>query len=136
MRANLNAAIQYAQHHPFDVKQRVCAILIPVDKRGRNQSYWAIGYNKPKSHPLQKKFGRNVHSIFLHAEIDAIIQANREGYNISGARIFVARVLKDGTPALAKPCKGCQKALLQYEIEEVWYTTNGGDDYINLYEDD
>ena len=35
----------------------------------------SIGVNSRKSHPFQKKYGKNDDSIFLHAETDAIKNA-------------------------------------------------------------
>jgi len=81
-----------------------------------------IGFNKYKTHPLQKKFGRNPHSIHLHAEMDAIVQAVMARDSIDGASLYIARVLKDGTPALAKPCVGCERAIIHFGIKEVSWT--------------
>jgi deoxycytidylate deaminase len=37
----------------------------------------AMGTNKNKTHPFQKKYASNADAIFLHAEIDAICNALR-----------------------------------------------------------
>lgn len=44
-----------------------------------------------------------------------------------GSVVFVARVLrKDGTAALAKPCKSCQALLKAAGVVRVYYTTAKG----------
>lgn len=88
-----------------------------VDRRGK---IIAQGINQRKSHPLQAKFSNHPESIYLHAEIAALVDARSE--NLTGATMYVARVLKDGTPALAKPCKGCQKALISFGLKDVIWT--------------
>lgn len=95
-----------------------------------------IGYNSYKSHPLQKKFSEDPEcKIHVHAETDAIIKACNYFTSKSGTRrnywgeielgnfkLYVARVLADGTPALAKPCIGCQSAIVAFGIKEVCWT--------------
>ena len=81
---------------------------IIYDKRGRVLS---IGKNSyVKTHPVQAKFANecgDVHKMFLHAEIDAIIRCR----DISKAhRIFVSRPTKTGY-GLAKPCPICMHAI-------------------------
>lgn len=81
-----------------------------------------VGYNKSKSHPLQYRFTGDTNKIYLHAEIDALVRASQMGINIHYSRIFIARVLKDGSRALAKPCKYCWKALLHFGVAEIGWT--------------
>jgi deoxycytidylate deaminase len=80
------------------------------------------GFNSRKTHPLAKKFGRNEKAICIHAEIDAIRRCVASGDDPRGGSLWVARVLKDGQRALAKPCEGCQRAILAFEINEVEWT--------------
>lgn len=39
-----------------------------------------------------------------------------------GAIVFVARVLRDGSLAQAKPCHNCQSSLRNFGVQEVYYT--------------
>jgi tRNA(Arg) A34 adenosine deaminase TadA len=39
-----------------------------------------------------------------------------------GSVVYVARTLKDGTIAMAKPCKACQNALRHRGVKRVYYT--------------
>lgn len=119
MSRGLDKAIQYALQNPITSLPRMAAVLeipnIPV--------LW-IGYNKLTTHPLQKEFGRNASAIYLHAEIDAIVRALEEvSVPFHDAHMYVARVWKNGTPALAKPCVGCERAIVHFGITHVEWTT-------------
>ncbi len=87
------------------------------DKRGRVLSREQNSYRK--THPLQSAFSKkygNGHQIFLHAEIHALIKLKDWS---KAYKIKVERYNKDGTPALAKPCKVCSEALQGAGIEIV-----------------
>lgn len=93
----------------------------------------SVGFNRNKTHPLQKKFGRNEESIYLHAEIDAIIQARRylTSDEIKSSIIYTAR-RKFTTHTdkevwgLAKPCEGCMKAIKTFGFKAGYYSTERG----------
>lgn len=86
----------------------------------------SIGVCSYKSHPIQKKFGKNQQSIYLHAEIDAISKAHKR-VDLSQCSLYVVRVkyvqgkLVDG---LAKPCEGCARAISAFNIRNIYYTEN------------
>jgi hypothetical protein len=94
-----------------------------------------IGRNSYRSHPVAKRFSGTDAKICLHGEIDALVKATnyftkRSGIHrskafsvdLSGFSISVARVLADGSPALAKPCQSCQRALDHFNIKHVEWT--------------
>src|SRR6202012_4019131 len=104
------------------------ALKNPIQKRGRTSisrmatvlvsDYSSFtGLNSYKSHPLQAKFSAKAgfpERICTHSEIKAISKAlayenrgNLEFSDLSNYRMYIARVLKDDTPALAMPCPGC-----------------------------
>jgi len=85
----------------------------------------SFGFNQKKSHPLQKRYSSNPEAICLHSEIDAIRKAPYRT-NLRGKTLFVARVLKGGQRALAKPCIGCQRAIKDFGFKEVVYSTPKG----------
>lgn len=58
--------------------------------------------------------------VSCHAEVAALNSARKT--NLDGATIYVARVLRDGTPAMSKPCNECQKALKARGVKKVFYT--------------
>jgi tRNA(Arg) A34 adenosine deaminase TadA len=88
--------------------------------------------NRMKTHPLQAKYGKNSDSIYLHAEIGAIAAALRviDPDDLEKCTLYIARrkntednhhVFVDG---LAKPCKGCMRAIEEFNIGRIVYTTN------------
>jgi deoxycytidylate deaminase len=99
----------------------------------------SIGQNKNKSHPFQKKYASNEDAIFLHAETDAIYNALRkyDTETVAKAKLYVCRMkwVNDRKhyfiQGLAKPCKGCQRAIANFNIKHVCYTMdNEGVEYL------
>ena len=95
-----------------------------------------VGQNKLKSHPFQKRFGKNESAIYLHAEVDCIVNAIRSNIplsDISKSSLIVVRIKKNVNEwivATAKPCSGCQRAIAHFDINKVLYTTDNGTDYL------
>lgn len=94
-----------------------------------------LGRNSYKSHPVAKKFSETDAKICIHAEVSALIKASsyftsRAGLHrskalsvdLSSFSISVARVLADGSPALARPCQNCQRALDHFNITKIEWT--------------
>ena len=82
----------------------------------RGNKVISTGFNKNKTHPTARKyfqFGS------IHAEIDAIVHAIE---NVKGASILVCRTLKNGNPAIAKPCAMCVQVMREFGIKEVFWT--------------
>lgn len=77
-----------------------------------------LGFNSCRSHPR----ANNPYSM-LHAEVSAIINARKE--NFEGCDIFVYRELKDGTPALAKPCQYCYNMIKSLGFKSINYSDSG-----------
>ena len=75
----------------------------------------SVGYNQTKSHPEAWHTG-------LHAEIKAIKTSGK--IEMSNSTMVVYREHKNGTPATAKPCKHCAKAMKDFGIKTIWYTTS------------
>ena len=100
----------------------------------RNNRIIAIGINSMKSHPLQAKYRKNPHSIFLHAEIAAIKNALREIEvdDFAKCNIYIVRVKKEKPFSkkyvwgLAKPCSGCERAIAESGLRNVIYTCDNG----------
>lgn len=97
----------------------------------------AVGINKNKSHPLQKRFSKNTNSIFLHAEIDVIKNALRviSQDELSKSTLYVCRMKYPvGTKSrmirgMACPCPGCSKAIAAFNIPRVIYSLDNTNDY-------
>lgn len=90
----------------------------------RKGNVLSIGHNSyTKTHPLQFRLAcicGNPKRPFLHAEIDAITKLKKRAKD--AYLISIERYWKDGTPALAKPCKICELAIKQANIQEIVYT--------------
>lgn len=92
----------------------------------------SIGYALKKTHPFQKKFGKNPESIYLHAEIDAIYKAlKRNSFDtLQQSSIYIARIKKyefskrhyKSMFGLAKPCTGCRGAIEKFGFKKVVFT--------------
>lgn len=115
----MNNAKKYAANNPTDL-QKMAAVIV------KKKKVLSVGYNSRKTHPLMLRFGDNELKVCLHAEIDAIRLAlgKYDEEELVGAEIYVARILKDGTTGLAKPCKVCQRALEAYGIAAIHWTEN------------
>lgn len=94
----------------------------------------SVGINSMKTHPLQAKYGKNKHAVFLHAEIAAIKNALREIEvdDFAKCDIYIARIKKERpftkkyVWGLAKPCCGCERAIAEFGIKRVIYTCDNG----------
>jgi len=90
----------------------------------------SIGYNRRKSHPFQAKFAKNPEAIFLHAEVHAIKDALRDisVEDLAKCELYITRVKKPAAGdnhfvwGLAKPCCGCQRAIVEFGIKRTIYT--------------
>ena len=78
--------------------------------------------NSKKTHPIQKRWGKNRHSIYLHAEVNAIIKAMKTTVNFNECDLYVIRLDKMGNLAKSKPCRGCQDAIKHYNFKEVYHS--------------
>lgn len=93
----------------------------------KNWDIIGVGSNVRKSHPKQAEFARQVgleHKIYMHAEIQCLVNSKQR--NLHGSRLFVYREHRDGTLALAKPCKICMTAIRHFGIRDIYYTTLDG----------
>jgi deoxycytidylate deaminase len=107
-----DVAVKMAQKS--DYKFRVGCVIV------RGSKIVSFGWNDgvkthtKSNHPFKS----------LHAEADAIISARRE--DLSGCSAYVARLRKDGSIAIAKPCQFCEAMLRKVGIKQVFYTTDDG----------
>jgi deoxycytidylate deaminase len=101
-----------------------CKVSAAVVYKNRIVSY---GVNSYKTSPFQKKYGKNEHAIFLHAEIAAIKNASRHLTlsQLSHSVLIICRVNDQGL-AMSKPCVGCQRAIIEFGIKQVFFTTVDG----------
>ncbi len=91
--------------------------------------FTSFGRNRRKSHPFQKRFGTTEECIFLHAEIEAIhnfLKRNKV-LDLQASDLFIMRVKQESrrgpmVTGLSKPCEGCMRAIVEFEIGSVYYT--------------
>lgn len=94
-----------------------------------NNKIVSIGVNSYKTHPFQKKYGKNDMAICIHSEIAAIGKALKRISidELRRATLYIARVKQIDQSSqwgLARPCKGCQRAIAAFDIKKVYYTTD------------
>lgn len=114
--AMLDKAVELAKTNTVEGLPRLAAILVTKD----GEEFY--GFNSRKTHPLAAKFGKNKAAICLHAEVDAIRRCLQSGKEVQDSSLFVGRVLRDGSTAIAKPCEGCQRAIVAFGIKQVEWT--------------
>lgn len=76
-----------------------------------------------------RKFNRifpNGEANCAHAEMDAAQRAITISPNKQHKNLHVMRFLKNGDPAMAKPCIHCQKFLKDNNFKNVFYTDENG----------
>lgn len=90
------------------------------DKHGRVLGTAQNSYIK--THPKQAAFAKKAKiplACFLHAEVLAIIRAQKNG---TPYKISVERYFKNGETAMAKPCPICEIAIKESGISKIEYT--------------
>lgn len=80
----------------------------------------STGINKFKNDP--KVFNEDIKKIkdssHVHAEVDAI----RKVSDVRGAKIYIARVNKNGGRGLSRPCDSCYNEIINAGITKIVYT--------------
>ena len=109
------------------VKTARAKIVAAIVKNNKVISY---GFNQNKTHTLQARYTRRYQAVYIHAEIDAIKNALRKipvedfvkcDLYVARSR-YVAGEKKVLISGLAKPCLGCQKAIVAFGFRNVFYT--------------
>jgi tRNA(Arg) A34 adenosine deaminase TadA len=102
----------------FNNKNKTGAIIVYKDR------IIASGSNSPKTHPLARTYSKHPEAIYLHAEIDAIIKASRSltSTEFKHSSIYIARVRRDNTCGISKPCNGCTAAIAHFNFAIVGFS--------------
>lgn len=84
----------------------------------------STGFNDMRrTHPKMEKFNTNkTFTLGLHAEIHSCLGVPMA--DLEGSDLYVARILKDNTLAMAKPCAVCTKFILDVGINQVYFSFN------------
>lgn len=116
----LDMAVELAKSGERVGGARIGAIIVV------NNRAVAFGQNMNKTHPLQKRFGKNPDAIYQHAEINCIVNFLRKNSpeDLKRATLYIGRVHGKlmNNIGLAKPCCGCDHAINQFGIKKVVYT--------------
>ena len=116
----LKMSIKICKNVSIDFRSRHAAILTI------NNKIISIGINKSKTHPLQKKYSRHPSLTAIHAEIDCLSRVDKDSLDGHRTTLYIAMINPDGSPHLSCPCSGCSKAINDYNIDRIIYTTNDG----------
>ena len=102
----------------------------------------SVGTNVMRSHPVQKKYGKNDNAIYLHAEINAIVNSlnHVDKDDLRKADLYVYRVKKDmndpnrthWVDGMSCPCEGCMSAIDAFNIKRVIHSTEVNNEYEEL----
>ena len=95
-----------------DHKQRVGAVFA-VGSR-----IISAGSNSYKTHPRSNSPYKTI-----HAEFSAFLRARTE---LSGATLYVVRLLATGDLGMAKPCPDCQRFIAKMNLKKIIYSTDHG----------
>jgi len=77
------------------------------------------GWNKSKTHSSMKKHNES-YDRQIHAELAAVLATGTD--IVRGADLFVCRILKDNSFALARPCETCYNLARSYGVRRIYYT--------------
>ena len=97
-----------------------------------NNRIVAIGYNRRKSDPLQARFSKNESAIYLHAEIHSLKNSLKllDVEELTKCSIYICRVKKvrpkskEYVWGIAKPCSGCMRAIREFGIKNIIYSSD------------
>ena len=100
----------------------------------------STGRNQYKSHPLARQYGKNKEAIFLHAEVNAIANSlnHVDKDDLRKATLYVYRIKhpdndkREWVNGMAKPCKGCMRAIAEFDFKRVVYTTDNPEEFAVL----
>lgn len=82
-----------------------------------------IGINRAKSHPITKNHPYHEYQqTGVHAELNVCIKSGKD--DLFKYKLIVIRINRHNQTTNSKPCIGCQGILKQFNVGEVWYSTN------------
>lgn len=105
---------------PSDIRRCKEAASLAIEKSNSKYKLGCVIYSgharvshgvaSTKSHPYQKQISKNPESCFLHAEISALVKDRTSDNN---KKLYVMRVLKNGSYAPSFPCNNCLSAIME-----------------------
>lgn len=120
-----------------DTEQVANAKIVSLITIGRKVI--AFGSNRYKTHPMQFRFQKNCNAVFLHAEIDAIVNALKRLTvdELAKANLYILRVKRAGRTGpyitgKSMPCEGCMKAINAFNLKNVFFTEDNSSQFVCL----
>lgn len=95
----------------------------------------SVGWNSKKTHPVQCAYNvlrYDNHGAYyppsVHAEVHCLASLRNCSHDIDFPNlvVYVARIRKNGSTAMARPCKACMAFIKSLGIRRVVYTTDSG----------
>lgn len=130
---HIDKVVHFAKHiNDNGFQHKVAAAIVYKNK------IISLEHNLDKSHTFQKRFSKNEHAIFFHAETSAIHTALKilGEDKLSKATLVVVRLsavkskyrqrLLHHTLATSKPCEGCSSCISHYRIKKVIHSVVDG----------
>lgn len=101
----------------------------------------SVASNSEKTHPLQmlynrfREFDPKTAVNKLHAEVHAlsVLMSSHRYIDWSKVSIYVYRELKNGKPAVSKPCPACSNLIKDLGIPKVYYINEFGQYVKEMY---
>lgn len=118
---HLKTAIKVAEANDQYPKWRLGGVMM------KGGSLQAIGMNKLHTSP-QIASDEHLDALSTHAEEDTLKRCG----NPKGTVLYLARVGRNGKPAMARPCKDCEAMLRNSRVKKVIYTI-GPHEFGTLY---
>jgi pyrimidine deaminase RibD-like protein len=81
-------------------------------------------HNTDKSHTVISESRHAKKYTRMHAEVRAVLATDRD--ILTRSTVYVARVTRHGTDALARPCLLCQEIMREAGVKKVYYTIEPG----------
>lgn len=92
-----------------------CAILVS------GGAVISVGMNKHKLNGFVTAYAHHPDVQTIHAEVDAILRV-RKKIDLTGCKIFIAKLGRNGEVGNSAPCDMCRGALKSYGIKRAYYT--------------
>ena len=94
----------------------------------------AKGFNSDRTHTSQAKYNKWLYTDSgnrylpskLHSEVAALQKIKYLDIDFSKVHVYVYRELRDGSLAMARPCKACMAAIKKMGIKHIHYSTDSG----------
>ncbi len=106
-----------------EVDRKYLVGAVALDYKGR---IIGLKTNSYKTHPRMTELSRATRwgdrKIFLHAEVATLVSVSQPVHTI-----IIARIRKDGSLALAKPCPLCQLAIKEAKVKRTYFTNEHGE---------